>query len=318
MQPEPLAQTDAANDSTAARKRDLERTHRRDQSIALIDRLEAEGAFDLSTRLRSCGESFKLVCTCCGDFRESEVHCMARYCPACQPLVVAERVARWKPSLDLIRWPLFITLTIPNSEDPERLRFLKKRWSAFRRRKLIRTRIRGGLASFEITNIGNGWHPHLHALADCRWLSLYTPEPDYRDSEAVKDEKCQAAREELSTLWADQIGEETAIVLATRAFGDRVILEICKYAAKGSDLLECPTPIAPMLRVLKATRTLAGWGSCFPLPSPDEDPGPKIGCETCGALKSFLPSAVVSYLTKGTDPGWKGRTVAPSSQAPNT
>jgi hypothetical protein len=240
---------------------------------------------------------------------------MARYCPSCQPLVVAERINRWKGPISTFTWPLFLTLTIPNSEDPERLRFLKKRWSAFRRRKLIQTRIKGGLATFEITNTGNGWHPHLHALADCRWLSLHTPEPLRTDSHDVKEEKFELARTELSALWADQIGEEHAIVLATRKRGDRAIAEVCKYACKGSDLIECPTPIAPMLRVLKSTRTLAGWGSCFPLPSPDADIPSKVGCDDCGAEKSYLPADVVHYLTRNTDPGWNGRTVSPKHHA---
>ena len=309
--PERLAQIDAANEPTVENSSLENRQRRKDQRLALISRLDTEGAHDLSKRLDSCGQEMTLVCTCCGNSRASEVHCMARYCPSCQPLVVAERISKWKPALERIRWPLFMTLTIPNAEDPEQLRFLKKRWSAFRRRKLIRDRIKGGLATFEVTNTGNGWHPHLHALADCRWLSLNVPEPTWRDSADVKREKIDASLAEVTALWSEQIGVPRAGVHVRRAYGERVIAELCKYAAKGSDLIECAEPIAPMLRVLKSTRTLAGWGSCFPLPCPDEGIQPKVQCRDCGAEKSMLPAEVVSFLTRGSDTGHAGRTVAP-------
>lgn len=293
-----LAEIPADNaDTEESRKRD--RREERDKTrLRLRDRLRDEGDEDLAARLEKCSQPLKLVCTCCGEEKEAVTHCMARYCPSCQPLVVAERISKWGSSAAKIRWPLMLTLTIQNAEDEESLRRLKKSWAAFRRRKLIKSKIAGGLATFEITNTGRGWHPHIHALCDCRWLSLHVPEPRTKDSDAVKNQKFELARAELSTLWADQTGQEMAIVLAARVRGDRAIAEVCKYAAKGSDLLNCPTPIAPMLRMMKATRMLAGWGSFFPLPSPDEDEGPKVECLTCHNRGSYVPDFVAQMLIR--------------------
>lgn len=269
---------------------------------ALIQRLDSEGAFDLSERLKKCGEAIPLTCTNCGEASEGEAFCRARYCPSCRPLVTAERVARWRSAVDRMRWPLFITLTIPNSEDPEQLRRLQKAWSAFRRRKLIREKVLGGVATYEITNCGNGWHPHLHAIADCRWLSLYVKEPHHRDSPETFKQKCELAKQELSTLWAEQIKEPLGIVQAKRLPEGAPRFYTLKYAAKASDLIESPQPIAPMLRVLKKTRTLAGWGNCHPLPSPDEEQEPAVGCSCCGEISTRIPTEVLKFLCTSATP----------------
>lgn len=197
-----------------------------------------------------------------------------------------------------MRWPLFITLTVPNSTDPESLRKLRADWSKFRRRKLIRDKIIGGVATFEITNCGNGWHPHLHAIADCRWLALHVKEPHKTDSPETREEKLHLAKQELSTLWADQIKSPFGIVQAKRVPRDAPGFYVLKYAAKCSDLLACEQDIAPMLRVLRKTRTLSGWGSLHPLPSPDVDTGQAVSCKHCGSTKSILPDSVISYITR--------------------
>ena len=264
---------------------------------ALIERLKSEYADDLVEVLERCQKEVRFICTHCGNRATGKTHCMARWCPCCQPLVTAERYARWGQIEKLVRWPLFLTLTIPNSEDPESLRRLKKKWSAFRRRKLIREKVAGGVATFEITQKGKGWHPHIHALCDSKWLSLYTREPNRGDSEEIKAELCRRAQEELSALWADQIGEPLGIVWARRAWGG-ILAETMKYAVKGSDLLKSPVPIAPMLRVIRQSRALAGWGSLFPLPSPDEEMKTKCSCSQCGETGTFLPVEVADMLTR--------------------
>lgn len=274
------------------------RARRHAERIRIIERLQSELAGDLAAPLDKCGQPFRLVCTCCGSTKDAETRCMVRYCPACAPAVTARRMARWAPAIASLQWPLFITLTIPNSEDPDSLRKLRGHWSKFRRRKLIRDRIAGGIATFEITNKGNGWHPHLHAVADCEWLSLHVPAPTRRDSPDVIAQKCQLAQAELSALWAEQIRTKEGIVWVRRVHGAGIPIEILKYAVKGSDLLESPDPIAPMLRVLKATRTLSGWGSLHPLPSPDADETPAAECPDCHNVSSYLPADVVARTTR--------------------
>jgi len=293
----------------AERKRRNQKTRK-----ALVDRLLEEGAPELAGPLQDCGKPFPLTCTHCGGVHTTETRCRARWCPVCQPLVSAERVRRWGGAIQKLQWPLFVTLTIPNSEDPEALRFLKKKWASFRRRKIIADKVKGGVATFEVTNKGNGWHPHLHAVMDCRWLAIHTPEPRPHESAEVKAEKCRRAQEELSAQWADMIGAPGAVVWVRRVSGIAVVREALKYAAKGSELVESPDPIAPMLRVLKNTRTLAGWGCLHPLPSPDAIEGGALECEGCGAVKSFIPSEIAFRFGVAGSEAIAGRTVNPSKQ----
>ena len=166
----------------------------------------------------------------------------------------------------------------------------------------MREKIKGGVATFEITNKGNGWHPHIHAVADCRWLSIHTPEPLRTDSAPVVREKCRMAQAELSSLWADVLKTDTAVVWIQRVKQvDTMAAEVLKYCMKGDELLSSTEPIVPMLNVIASTRMLAGWGSLHPLPSPDEEGTPGVKCEDCGEEKSFLPSEVVSYITARSD-----------------
>lgn len=230
---------------------------------------------------------------------------MVRYCPACAPAVTARRMARWQVPISKIQWPLFVTLTIPNSEDPQSLRDLRKHWSKFRRRKIIASRVKGGVATFEVTHKGRGWHPHLHAVMDCEWLAIHVPAPRMfgsragpKDSAEVIAEKCRLAQEELSKAWAYQIKSPDGIVWIRRVHGNGMPSEILKYAVKGSDLIASPVPIAPMLYALKATRTLSGWGSLFPLPSPDADETPVAECPDCHSTKTFLPIDVINRIIR--------------------
>jgi hypothetical protein len=174
--------------------------------------------------------------------------------------------------------------------------------------------VKGGVATFEVTNKGQGWHPHLHALFDCEWLAIHTPKPKPFDSTAVIKQKCEFAQKELSSQWADMIGADQAIVWVRRAYGPEVISEVLKYAAKGSELIDSPDPIAPMLRVISATRTLTGFGSMHPLPSPDKEDGPLVVCESCGEAKSYLPDTIISFLCGPINSATAGRTVAPQNQ----
>ena len=191
--------------------------------LRLIERLRDEDAEDLIGPMEECGAKMKMVCVCCGTTKDAPIRCKRRYCPSCQPKMAAEKVAKWSAAINTIRWPLFVTLTMTNSTDPESIKFIKKRWSAFRRRKLITKKVKGGVATFEITNKGNGWHPHIHAIMDCRWLSLHVPEPLRRDPAEVVEMKCQMAKRELSALWGQQIGQEWASVDVSRVKSGKTI-----------------------------------------------------------------------------------------------
>lgn len=276
---------------------------RRNQRLELVRRLEEEDAEDLIGPMRECGQMVPFVCTNCGHDHDVPMHCKRRYCPECQPMLTMQKTQRWSHAISSIQWPLFVTLTMSNSSDPAIVANIKKAWQKFRRRKLIKDKVKGGVATYEITNKGNGWHPHIHAVMDCRWLSLHVPEPLRRDPKEVVEKKCALAKKELSALWAEQLKQEVAIVDVQRVYDqDKVISEVIKYAMKGSDLVNSPDDIAPMLRAIKGTRMLAGWGSLFPLPSMDEEESPGVACKECDATKTLLPADVMQYITRCSNP----------------
>jgi len=269
--------------------------------MQLIKRLENEDAEDLIGPMRECGATMALVCVCCGLTKDVPIRCKRRYCPACQPKLAAEKVARWTHAISKIQWPLFLTLTMANSHDVESIHYIKKRWQAFRRRKLIVERIKGGVASYEITNKGKGWHPHIHAICDCRWLSLHVPEPLRTDNKETVAEKCKMAQREVSSLWANQIKQDTAIVDVRRVYDSKkIVLEVLKYAMKGTDLVASKTPIAPLLRALKGSRLLAGWGSLHPMPELDPEEEPELECPKCKETKSYMPADIVMFMSRTT------------------
>lgn len=269
------------------------------QRKQLIQRLRDEGAEDLIGPMEDCGSAMTMVCTHCGGSRDCKIHCKRRWCPACQPMTSAKRVDRWSHAINQLEWPLFITLTMTNSDDLDCIKFIRKAWGRMRRRKIFADKVKGGVASFEITNKGNGWHPHIHAVCDCRWLSVHVPEPLRNDSAATVKRKCEAAQMELSQLWGNVIGQDTAVVWVKRVTQvETMAKEVLKYCLKGNELIDCEEPIAPLLRALKGTRLISGWGSLHPLPSPDTADDPAIECDDCGHTRTMLPADVVSYVTR--------------------
>jgi hypothetical protein len=132
-----------------------------------------------------------------------------------------EQVSATFPSLR----PYLVTLTIKNGNDlSERMLHLRAamRKMAQQRRDSIKgqasvqySKSLGGFHSIEVTNRGNGWHPHVHMI----WLCEVPP--------------CQVL---LSREW-EAITCDSFIV-DVRPLHDPVegFLEVCKYALKFSDL----------------------------------------------------------------------------------
>lgn len=269
------------------------------QREALADRLERENAGDLASHLRNCGRGVALVCTDCGSKHHVETRCRKRWCPVCAPWVAKERLRRWKAAVDGLQWPLFVTLTMRNSDDPESIRELRSAWAKFRRRKLIREKVAGGVAAVEVTNQGRGFHPHLHAVVDCRWLSLWTREPKRRDPPEVVAALCQSAAAELSALWADQLKQPTSSVQVARVSGEKAAVYSLKYATKAAELLAMQNELAPLIRVLRKTRLVSGFGSLHPLPAVDAESKPGLSCACCGAESQWLPETVVAAAFRG-------------------
>jgi len=153
-------------------------------------------------------------------------------CPMCAIRRGAKMLGAYLERYEAVRQdnahlrPYLVTLTVKNGDDlAERLRHLRgamRRMSQARRDSNKGTmapvefsRSMGGFHSIEVTNKGNGWHPHVHMI----WLCASEP-----------------SQKALSKEWKGWTGD--SYVCDVRPLHDPVegFLEVCKYALKFSDL----------------------------------------------------------------------------------
>ncbi|MGZ5506923.1 MAG: protein rep [Limisphaerales bacterium] len=257
----------------------------------LVARLQDENETQLAETLEKCGEKFTLVCTSCGHRTLAEKRCRQKWCPVCVRGIAAKRAAKFQQASTRMQWPLFVTLTVRNTADSGEpfVRKLRRDFGKFRRTKFWRDRVKGGVAGIEVTNKGKGWHPHIHALIDCRWLST-TPRPQHGESKQNVARKCEAAKRELTRMWKKTIREKNAITWVQRCNGTTAVTEVLKYSVKGSDLLASTDAIGPLIHQLRATRLTTSFGSMFGLRITEMDnPRP---CENCGNFE-HLPDFVI-------------------------
>jgi len=298
----------------ATTEQDAKRKSARDRAKVarekLIERLDQEDETELADKLRECGTPMSLVCICCGGQKLAEVRCKRKWCPCCVRAIAAKRVSRYEAAVDAMRWPLFVTWTVPNSEaiDIGRVRWMRRGFGKLRAQNWWKKEVKGGIASVEVTNIGNGWHPHLHSVIDCRWLAVKTPPPKPFDTHRQLESKFRQAATEVAERWARTLKVPVAKIKAKRAFtknspgeipegSTTIAREVLKYSVKTSDLLECEEPIGDLIRTLEQCRLVTSWGSCYgkklTLPDDMREPPP---CTTCGAKRSLLPDLVVDRI----------------------
>jgi hypothetical protein len=225
--------------------------------------LKEEGETELLSRIASCQQPLVLKCCSCGARKQVAQRCKRRWCPCCAKQLASQRASELEYITARMQWPLFVTLTMRNESEitVSVIRKLRRAFGKLRHRKLWSTRTRGGVACVELTNIGNGWHPHVHAVIDCRWLAWKTHEPLHRASREEKLEAFKSAAAELSTVWAKILGQETASVKVKRASAREIAKEVTKYTVKNEDLVMCEGRIGDMIRALDGTRLMTSFGT---------------------------------------------------------
>lgn len=270
---------------------------RRHQRTALIKMLESEGESILADKLRKCETPLDLVCITCGTRRTVETGCTKRWCPVCANKIAAKKGAKFAHAFELLRWPLFVTLTMRSPESAaDGVRQLIKAFKDFRRGKWWKAcNIKGGVRGVEITWAQGGWHPHLHLLMDCEWLAINTPRIMPGDSPQIKAIKLKAAQRELTAKWAEHLGQDISICWVKRA-KKGTEREVLKYTINPEDLLEMKGRAGEAIRAMEGSRATQGWGTCFGigklLEQQEEAEKPKCECEGCQNA-SYVPAALV-------------------------
>jgi hypothetical protein len=211
---------------------------------SIVSKLDSLARHDLADKIRHC-HSEKRIIECCGCYKRTVVYnrCDVAWCPICAPRLSfrrKERVAWWAVE---IKQPKHVVLTVRNFErlDKKAVQTFKECWNKLRRRTFARD-WKGGFYSLEVTNEGSGWHLHLHALIDCRFIPA----------------------DELARQWASIVGQDFAIVKVKDCRREDYIREVTKYAVKGSELAAwTPQQIADFVTAFDGVRTFGVFGSLY-------------------------------------------------------
>ena len=182
--------------------------------------------------------------------------CKSRACPHCSKRYADEAARGVERIASSMRWSSMLTLTIRHqAEDSLRdtLDRLNRAWDCLRRRAIWRRNVTGAVKLLEVTwKREAGWHPHIHALIDCRWMP----------------------REELLAQWQDITGDSQGVHVQRVKRASGAARYVAKYLTKS--LRELPTrqlhEFLVTMRGVRIASTL-GWCRQFPvLASPEALP----------------------------------------------
>lgn len=281
------------------------RTPAYEQAVAcrnrLLSRLDQEEETDLADALRRCGEELILVCPRCGYHHKTEKRCKKKWCPLCVRAIATKRAIKFAAAARRMRWPMHITLTVRNvvaDDDRQFIRRLRRNFGKLRHRKIWKRNVTGGVAGIEVTNKGFGWHPHIHALIDCRWLAIKTPAPQPGESRQSVGNKCRRAKHEFTKLWCRIIKEKHGVCWIRRVDNvEKAVREVLKYAIKGSELTEVSQDVGPIIRQLDGCRLTTSFGSMFgkKLLPPDQHHAP--ACPSCHELTDWMTEGQWNYVS---------------------
>jgi Replication protein len=176
-----------------------------------------------------------------------------------------------------------VTVTVQNGVDLlSRFRHLRECWQALMRRrrqgdKVSSLRVAGfagGVWSYEVTNVGNGWHPHLHALVLADRLV---------DALALRSEWYRLTR-------------DSYIVDVRPLAGDpaRAFCEVFKYAVKFSDL--SPAERLEAFQTLRGARLIGSAGVFRGVQVPEDLTDSELEGEYMEYFYRYLHSAGVYSL----------------------
>ena len=248
----------------------------------VLARLVEERAMAKAKALAKCVTPLYLRCTCCGAQHVTNARCRRRWCPLCAPQISAKRFARVDWLQTKMAYPTYLVTTRRNVSDDEArdcIKVTKALNKRFRETSWWNRVQLGGVWAIEVTNIGNGWHPHTNYLIDANWLSLHTTPPQRGDSDEVKRQKCAAAHAELLAQWERVVGDHAGVHVK-RAYG-QAASEVLKYSVKSADLVRFPSRIEPIIDAIDDGRLMQRFGKSYGCKWPAVEKH-ELECEDCG------------------------------------
>lgn len=207
-------------------------------------KLSKAGRDDLSGQIAECSTEWTIrSCNSCRKTTTFLNHCDKFFCPCCQPQLSKVRRQGIEWWANTINQPKHVVLTVRNTFDltPEYVAAVKKAFGQLRRSKFA-SNWEGGCWSLEVTNEGKGWHVHLHALIEARFIDV----------------------RELSKEWAKRVHQDFAIVTVKDCREGTYLKEVTKYTVKGSDLAKWTgEEIAQFVDAFEGGRNFGTFGTLF-------------------------------------------------------
>lgn len=291
-------------------EREAQAAERTAQRGALLLKLRAEGRLDLAARLAKCGQPLTLRCQDCTRPRHVLTRCDLKWCPACQRALAARTAGRYARIAAHCKWPLFVTFNCIHTRDDgtELLRTVRRAHTQMRRLRWWKARVPGGVIAYEISRLtvgerkkrrlgaDKGWHPHGHALIDCKLLAVDESAPRVG---APRDEwarKAKAACDEVAEQWSLCLGRRGSVAvrrvwLDPEGTINGAMHEVLKYSVKGAELAEQEAEVGPVIDELDRCRLVVPFGSFHGHPDAKRRRLAPSACD-CGCCK-WLPEEVI-------------------------
>lgn len=213
-----------------------------------------------------------MFCSGCGKLSYHTTHCKTRLCAFCAPVLTARRADTARAAIALMARPKWITLTMERKPALRpALQFLRKAFKKWRKSPTIKDRLRGGLYKLEAVPKPDGWHVHLHMVADCLYIPVET----------------------IWQTWAAALGQPRANVHVCKVNSSIHARDLAKYAAK-LDAIE-DWPASQLREYVVATQGQRLW-QCFgtfynrkELRQCFKPEAPQMLCPHCGKPRSLFP-----------------------------
>jgi hypothetical protein len=201
-----------------------------------------------------CGNDWvALRCYGCGSVVRFLYFCGKRTCPVCSRVRSRELQQKYIPYVFSFKYPAFLTLTLTRQQELQQgVDFIIKSFKKLRRK----LKIRKGLYTVEILVKNDGYHIHLHCIADIVWIS----------------------QEKISREWEKLTG---AMIVDIRRVKNKIkaIKELIKYITKMWEIKD-EQKRKKIEEALKHRRLINWFGE---KPKIETKFQPKMKCPHCGS-----------------------------------
>ena len=248
----------------------LRHLKRKDQIAQVLSEAGYTGA---GKSMRDCHTTEHLCgCSACGHKFWVISKCRQRLCPICSYKVTQQRTAIIESFLSSLRYPKFITLTMPRWKDEPRdgITFIRNCFHRLRRNKRL-PGFDGGVYAIEVVPKNDGWHIHIHLIVSAKFIP----------------------HRMLQAAWGTIIGTYQPSVDIRHAQGKSTAKYIAKYVSKSLSPSGDPSHYARLYAAIHGSRLFSLFGSWFHRQDYRDtlrpvDTLPALQCPKCGTEGSLF------------------------------